>query len=189
MTFKAIENSILFLFAQNKYSEQKLPDTFENEPVIIQGSSMHILTNSQRRHECSSSNNNNTMPGTIYYRTFPISKPGTFPSPNTIMGHPNAKRSRSAIEPMSLGPPAKVAKIEDEEAETPWTCTPSAKVSRTGKKDNMQQILKPIIDKIQSGFERADEKEPISLAVSKFLIRDLKMQMIHSITHIHILCK
>lgn len=129
------------------------------------------------------------MPGTIYYRTFPISKPGTFPSPNTIMGHPNAKRSRSAIEPMSLGPPAKVAKIEDEEAETPWTCTPSAKVSRTGKKDNMQQILKPIIDKIQSGFERADEKEPISLAVSKFLIRDLKMQMIHSITHIHILCK
>jgi len=72
---------------------------------------------------------------------------------------------------ISLGPPAKIQKREDEEttttlATTPWICPSSIKASRTGENNSMQEIIKPIIEEIKPGYQRSDKKDPISLAVS-----------------------
>jgi hypothetical protein len=78
------------------------------------------------------------------------------------------------MESISLGPPAKIQKIEDEDTTTtttttPWICPSSIKASRTGENNSMQQIIKPIIEEIKPGYQRSDNKDPISLAVSSLL--------------------
>jgi len=68
---------------------------------------------------------------------------------------------------ISLGPPAKIQKREDEETPTtPWICPSSIKASRTGKNNSMQEIIKPIIEEIKPGYQRSDKKDPISLATA-----------------------
>jgi len=117
------------------------------------------------------------MPHTIYYRTFPLfKKEGAFPSPNSVWIEAkvdgNAKRKMARMEPISLGPLAKIPKLQEEttiarrteSAAPPWICTPSIKASRTGREKTMQQIIKPIIEEIKPGCQRGDNKEPISLA-------------------------
>ena len=113
----------------------------------------------------------NTMPGPIPYRSFPMlnEQCGRVPSTKSFLnGAPNSrsnKRSIHAMQPtIGLAPPAKLARVQDEK-ESPWTCTPSTKASRTGKNDSMEKILKPIIDNIKPGFKRDDKKDPIALAV------------------------
>ena len=122
------------------------------------------------------------MQDTIYFRTFPLSKP----SPNSVcMEAPmnsNAKR-RARMNSISLGPPAKIQKREDEDttttttallatatrtatATTPWICPSSIKASRTRGNNSIQEIIKPIIEEIKPGYQRTDKKDPISLAVS-----------------------
>ena len=123
------------------------------------------------------------MPDTIYYKTFPLFKGGSFPSPKSVcvdgQTNRNVKRKIERMEPIVLGPPAKLPKLEKEtatatETETPtatetpmpWICSPSKVASRVGKPNKIQQIIKPIIGEIKPGFQRSDKKDPISLAVS-----------------------
>lgn len=111
------------------------------------------------------------MSDTIYYRTFPLSKHGSFPSPRSA----STKRKNSRIEAIGLGPPEKLAKLEEEKTTTtttttpttiPWICPSSIKANQTGNTKSVQQIIRPIIEDIQPGCQRSDKKDPISLATA-----------------------
>ena len=89
---------------------------------------------------------------------------------------------------IGLAPRAKLARVKDEN-EAPWVCTTSAKASRTGKNDSMENILKPIIDNIKPGFQRADKKDPIALAVRESILicerNSFELEMIHLLTAVN----
>jgi len=97
---------------------------------------------------------------TIYYRTFPLSKDDALSSPRRSLA---VKRNHAIIEPISLGRPAKLQKLDEEE---PWVCPSSIKTTRTGKSNSIQKIIQPIIDNIKPGCQRSDNKDPISLATA-----------------------
>jgi len=116
----------------------------------------------------------------LYYRTFPLTNHGAFPSPSSVRNsikaptnnnnnsnnNNNDKRNTNRIEQRttSLGRPAKLQKREEEEE--PWICPSSIKANQTGKNNSIQRIIKPIIDDIKLGFQRSDKKDPISLATA-----------------------
>jgi hypothetical protein len=108
----------------------------------------------------------------IYYKTFPLSSAdGALSSPTSVaasvpmIGSNDANDAAAIMEPISLGRPAKIRKVIQEEPS--WICSTSSKANRTkGKNNSIQNIIQPIVDEIKPGFQRIDEKEPVSLAVS-----------------------
>ena len=56
------------------------------------------------------------------------------------------------------------AKGKENDNNNKWNCPPSAKSIRTGNK--IRDIIGPIVNKIQSGKQRSDGKDHISLSVS-----------------------
>lgn len=104
------------------------------------------------------------MPKKIYYRKFPLYKDGRFPSPSSIpVKGPtgNSAKRNAPMEPISLGPPAKLQKLEEKQ---PWVCPSSIRASHTGGKNSIEQIIEPIVEAIKPGYQRSDNKDPISLA-------------------------
>jgi hypothetical protein len=106
---------------------------------------------------------------TIYYTTFPLNNTcddatnddANLASPTSVIGI--VPMHQVVLEPLALSSdtrPAKIAKVEEE-----WKCPVSVKASRTSK-NVLQGIIQPIVENFKLGCQRADRKEPISLAVS-----------------------
>ena len=123
----------------------------------------------------------------IYYKTFPLSSSdGALSSPTYVAAsvpmHDNNKNNIATMDAISLGRPAKIRKVIQEEPswifqeEPSWICSTSSMAIRTkGKNNSIQNIIQPIVDEIKSGFQRIDEKEPVSLAVSSNAQRKRKL--------------
>lgn len=102
---------------------------------------------------------------------------GTFPSPTSVI---KMSPHHTTLEPIHLDQTPKVLGGHNvaagEQPQPPseqrkrksnsndWVCPPSAKSIRTV--NPVGNIIDPIVKKIKRGFQRADSKEPISLAVS-----------------------
>ena len=115
----------------------------------------------------------------IYYKTYPLSSSdGALSSPTSVAAsvpmHDNNKNNIATMDAISLGRPAKIRKVIQEEPS--WICSTSSMAIRTkGKNNSIQNIIQPIVDEIKPGFQRIDEKEPISLAVSSDTQRKRKL--------------
>ena len=116
----------------------------------------------------------------IYYKTYPLSSSdGALSSPTSVFAasvpmYDNNKNNIATMDAISLGRPAKIRKVIQEEPS--WICSTSSMAIRTkGKNNSIQNIIQPIVDEIKSGFQRIDEKEPVSLAVSSDTQRKRKL--------------
>ena len=110
-------------------------------------------------------NNCKTMPVTIHYKTFPLSKHTELSSSNSTCTNESKNSNKlkriNQTESISYGSPAKIQKVEKETK--PWICSSSF---TTGECNPMQHTIKPIVRDIMFGHQRLDKKDPISLAVS-----------------------
>jgi len=115
----------------------------------------------------------------IYYKAFPLSSSdGALSSPTSVAAsvpmHDNNKNDIANMDAISLGRPAKIRKVIQEEPS--WICSTSSMAIRTkGNNNSIQNIIQPIVDEIKPGFQRIDEKEPVSLAVSSDTQRKCKL--------------
>ena len=86
-----------------------------------------------------------------------------------------------AVEPMFLTSASIVTNHAAPDAALEWsTLTASAKSQRT--KNPIREIVDPIVASIQSGLERNDNKELISLAVSRGCFLSIKFKFTFCIT-------
>jgi hypothetical protein len=115
----------------------------------------------------------------IYYKTFPLSSSdGAMSSPTSVAAsvpmNGDDKHHIANMEAITLGRPAKIRKVIQEEPS--WICSTSSMAIRTkGKNNSIQNIIQPIVEQIKPGFQRIDEKEPVSLAVSSDTQRKRKL--------------
>jgi hypothetical protein len=135
---------------------------------MIETASYPALTN--RIHSTTVTTMPITEPTTIYYTAFPSSPDQQQHSPNSVIPIEPLQRGttndgKTALDAFQLEHrPLKMQRRDD----GAWVCPVSFKASRNTT--SVKEMVQPIVEQMQMGYQRPDGKNPISLAVSRFMM-------------------